>query len=599
MTSPTPHNALSPRVMLASAMHAQPGVYALLLGSGISTGAGIPTGWGVVKSLVQRIAAAADPDDTDSQILAESDPEEWWRQHGHRDLGYSSLLAKIAPNPATRQGILRKFFVATDDDREAGQKVPSKAHRAIAELVKRGTVKVIVTTNFDRLTEQALQAVGIEPQVITRPGAVAGMTPLSHAEATVIKLHGDYEELDSRNTIDELDSYPREWVELLTRVFSEYGLLASGWSADWDTALVRSLESTPRRYPLYWDSRSAKGHAAQQLLTQHRGHAIPADSADELFGDLAASIDALDRLAEPPLTTAMAIARLKRSLPDPIRRIDLHDLVMGRLDRVATTIQDLPVAGTPTPEILDERLAALLNATTPLLHLLREGVHHDLDGAHAQLWIDVVQRLLDARLAVDASQLAGLQHYPALLALRTMSLVAVHRGRDDLLIELLTVPQWSHPTLLNRPKSAAHVLHLQEVLDTWTGALPRWGGVRWKFPESHLLRADLEGLFKDYLGPRHLDVVHDVEYRTGLAQFLDTDGLANHPNSGEFAGEQGWDFYSDDPKPFAEQRFREQIARRGPRAWALISPDSTWDDSCLDRYREVLNDYQKRARWSF
>ena len=54
----SPANALSPLVMLATSMHAQPGVYAVLLGSGVSTGAGIPTGWGVVRELVRRVAAA-------------------------------------------------------------------------------------------------------------------------------------------------------------------------------------------------------------------------------------------------------------------------------------------------------------------------------------------------------------------------------------------------------------------------------------------------------------------------------------------------------------------------------------------------------------
>lgn len=44
MTESAPRNVLDPLVMLATGMHAQPGVYALLLGSGVSTGAGIPTG---------------------------------------------------------------------------------------------------------------------------------------------------------------------------------------------------------------------------------------------------------------------------------------------------------------------------------------------------------------------------------------------------------------------------------------------------------------------------------------------------------------------------------------------------------------------------
>lgn len=51
---------LSPSAMLATSMHAQPGVYALLLGSGVSTGAGMPTGWGVVTDLVRKVAAQED-----------------------------------------------------------------------------------------------------------------------------------------------------------------------------------------------------------------------------------------------------------------------------------------------------------------------------------------------------------------------------------------------------------------------------------------------------------------------------------------------------------------------------------------------------------
>ena len=69
MTFLTGSNALSARVMLASSMHAQPGVYALLLGSGVSTGASIPTGWGIVQNLIERAAAAQDPADKASQQL--------------------------------------------------------------------------------------------------------------------------------------------------------------------------------------------------------------------------------------------------------------------------------------------------------------------------------------------------------------------------------------------------------------------------------------------------------------------------------------------------------------------------------------------------
>jgi hypothetical protein len=40
--------------------------------------------------------------------------------------------------------------------------------------------------------ETALAEAGVPPQVISRPEAMAGMAPLQHARATVIKLPGDY-----------------------------------------------------------------------------------------------------------------------------------------------------------------------------------------------------------------------------------------------------------------------------------------------------------------------------------------------------------------------------------------------------------------------
>jgi hypothetical protein len=68
-------NALDPSIMVATGLHAQPGVYALLLGSGVSTGAGIPTGWGVVRELVRYAAVAADPESPDAGDIAGADPE--------------------------------------------------------------------------------------------------------------------------------------------------------------------------------------------------------------------------------------------------------------------------------------------------------------------------------------------------------------------------------------------------------------------------------------------------------------------------------------------------------------------------------------------
>lgn len=588
--------------MLATSMQAQPGVYAVLLGSGVSTGAGVPTGWGVVKELVRRVAVADTPDDDESLLSAETDPEGWWEARYTQALGYSSLLESLTPTPATRQGILAGFFEPTDEDREDGVKTPSKAHLALAELVKRGTVRVIVTTNFDRLMEQALEAVGVSPQVIARPEAVNGMAPLTHAPATVIKLHGDYKDLGSRNTPDELEDYPNEWKSLLRQIFDEYGLLISGWSADWDTALVSLMEECPnRRYPLYWDSRSSRGDTAQRLLTARSGHVISAAGADELFVELFASTEALDRLAEPPLTTAMAVARLKRDLPDPVRRIDLHDLVMNVAGNVASEISEQPLSinGLDGPKI-QNIWEKHCEAVTPLMHLLITGVWHDPDGVHDRLWLDALQRLVDAGTAPIGSCTSGLDDarlYPALLAHTAIGVTAVRRGREALVIRLSTEVEGRGRMGTSDPIPVAQLLHPNRILeDSWVNAMPRWSETRWHYPASHLLKADTRTVFQDLI-PLEQDYVqafHGFEYRLGLVQQTQQDVPgAYRALSGEYVGEHSWS-WDDPPVPVVEVEFRKAIERSRDQEWAdYLGGTDKFNQTLLD-HREVLKPYRNR-----
>lgn len=602
MTAPRPSNALTPSVMLAASMHAQPGVYAVLLGSGVSTGAGIPTGWGVVRELVRRVAAASSPGDADAAERAAAKPEAWWLANGDgQALGYSSLLAALAPTPASRQGLLAGFFEPTEEDREVNNKVPSAAHRALGELVKRGSVRVILTTNFDRLTEQALEAAGVSPQVIARPEAVKGMTPLAHAKATIIKLHGDYADLGLRNTTEELGKYPVEWDRLLDQVLDEFGLLVSGWSADWDAALVAALERSPsRRYPLYWDSRSGKGATAKRLLNLRSGHAIESSGADQLFTELLASVESLDRLAEPPLTTAMSVARLKRYLPDPLRRIDLHDLVMEAADRAVERVKEQPLhiaAGLDHPG-LEQVYADHLRTTSPLLRLLTVGVWHDRAGDHDGLWRDVLQRLVNARALVDGSLnqlLFNAKHYPAALALQAIGMVAIQRGRDGLLIRLLTDVTWRDPFGNHETSPAAQVLHVNRLLDhNAVNNMPRWGATNWLYPQSHMLRDDLREVLREFWSSDtdYRIATDDFEYRTGLVQEKSQKSPdAYRAASGEFVGERQWTFEGE---PLAEQRFRRQADKAGADWpwWSLIGDAQSLDDELL-AYRETLKQYQR------
>lgn len=592
--------ALSPSVMLATSMHAQPGVYAVLLGSGVSTGAGIPTGWGVVKELVRR-AAAADPQRTEeSEQLAEEDPERWWAGYSDQELGYADLLQAVAPTAAARQGILAGFFEPTDEDRDQGVKVPSAAHHAVAQLVKRGTVRVILTTNFDRLTEQALEAAGVSAQVISRPDAVNGMAPLAHSGATVVKLHGDYKDLRTLNTPEELSTYPEAWTTLLGQVFNEYGLLVAGWSADYDTALVDAIGSNPnRRYPLYWDSRSSKGEAARGLLTNRDGTVISSAGADELFTELYGSIEALDRLAQPHLTTAMALARAKRYLPDPVRRIDLHDLFMTAADEVATAIAEQPLV---LPTLDGQQIETIwdnhLYAVTPLAQMLITGIRHDPDGEHDQLWIDVLQRLVDAGTVPLTSVTQGLDDarlWPALIATTAIGVVAVRRDRERLIIRASTDVKGRTQRGTGNLMLAGQVLHPNRLLsESWINAMPRWNAQKWQYPSSHLLKHDVRSFFEDLIPipADYNDTFHGYEYRLGLIQENeDQNGGGYRALSGEYVGERGWS-WGEEEIPVAEVAFREISAHSRDWPWPNYLEDADLDVSLI-AHREILKRYRR------
>ncbi|GAA2753013.1 hypothetical protein GCM10010440_71370 [Kitasatospora cinereorecta] len=444
---------------MAMCVHSAPGVYALLLGSGISTGAGVLTGWGIMQDLAQRVAALLGQ--TPEQVaLAHEAPDRWWRQHfpDQGPLMYSTLLGELGTTPAARQSLLQEYFTG---------KEPSAAHRAIAGLVRDGYVRVILTTNFDPLMEDALHAAGVQFQVITGEGA-SSMRPLAHGLPTVLKLHGDFRQPDMLNTTTELARYGWMWRRRIREVFRDFGLIVCGWSAEWDTALIRCLTGRSHRFPVFWSSfRSPAGRAAE-LIAQLGALPITDTSADGLFTGLASDVAALERMADLPPTRDMAVHRLKQCLSDPARRVDLHDLLDRHADQTIGRLQD-------RKRHPDSRLADLgtqayraqldlyrADAET-LLYLLATGVFHDRQAEHAHLWVRVLQRLVDARDRLGDDVADKARHYPALLALYAAGCAAVLNGREDVLARLLTGVIWEHPTEWPAHK-AGQVLRTFDVL---------------------------------------------------------------------------------------------------------------------------------------
>jgi hypothetical protein len=423
-------------ISLASAIQSGRGRYALLLGSGVSRAAGIPSGWEVVLDLVQQIAEIEGADTA-------GDPETWYRDRFGHEPRYSELLAELARSQADRAALLRRYFEPSEEERAEGLKVPTAAHRAIAELVRDGWVSVIVTTNFDRLLETALEEAGVAPTVIASADAAKGALPLVHNACTVIKVHGDYRDARIRNTPEELAAYDPVFNQLLNRVFDEYGLVVCGWSGEYDTALGDAiLKCETRRFQTFWAARGKLGDRARALLEHREAQLVKVADADAFFVGLVEKVVSLAELRSGgPASAKVAVATLKRYLPDESHRIRLHDLISDEVARVedATSTERFPVGGAVVShEALVERLQRYESACETLVGLMAT-LGYWASPDQQRLLTDTLERLVRSGDEDGAGLVAWLhlRRYPALLVFYATGLGAVARGDFGTLARIL------------------------------------------------------------------------------------------------------------------------------------------------------------------
>ncbi|MFC5849356.1 SIR2 family protein [Deinococcus petrolearius] len=364
-------------IELAVSIHHNHGVYALLLGSGMSRAAGIPTAWGIVEDLMRQVAQASGV----TPVPEGKALHTWYATTFGVEASYSELITKLEPTSAGQRNLLRSYFEREDEEGQLLPHEPSRAHRAIARLCQAGVVRVIVTTNFDRLAEQALAEVGVIPTVISNELEIEAAPPLVHGGVFVLKLHGDYVKDDVRNSVDDLETYPERLRAYLERVLDEFGLIVCGWSGEWDRALRHSLLQTPnRRYPLVWSAYSEPSAAARELIEARRGRLVARLDADVFFEQLEGRVLALQELRwAPPSDAHVLAAEVKRFMAHPVRDgARLTDLIERVCDDLNTAIRK--EAGPPGQSDIKLGLDWVLGVSRPLLHVLGAVLKYDRSG---------------------------------------------------------------------------------------------------------------------------------------------------------------------------------------------------------------------------
>ena len=383
---------IEPIQSLAFSIQANRGVYAVLLGSGVSKAANILTGWEITQSLIRKLARLSSED-------CKPDPESWYQHKFGKEPDYSEMLAQLAKTSTERQQLLRGYLEPNDQDREEGAKTPTAAHRAIANLVAQGFIRVIITTNFDRLMETAITDAWKPPVVLSTPDQMKGAPPLIHTQCCVVKVHGDYLDSRIRNTSAELSKYPFEVVQLLESIFDEFGLVVCGWSAEWDGALADAIFRTrSHRFSTYWASHGTPGDVATRLIRHRRAHVIPIQDANTFFQEVQESVESIEAFSKHhPLSIEAAVARVKRYMSESRFKIQLSDLLDETVDEVVkvTSGKDFPLHGTPEPstESLIARLRLYDAACEKLVAMAMVGGSWATEDDHYLVWQRALEHL--------------------------------------------------------------------------------------------------------------------------------------------------------------------------------------------------------------
>lgn len=426
---------------LAFSMYSNKGAYALLLGAGISRSAHIPSGWEVEKMLIEQLAATQD-------IANIEDWHQWYKDKYGNSATYSSLLKELVKEPTERVQLMREFFEPADEEKELGWKKPTKAHEAIAKLAKDGYIRVILTTNFDRLLERALEAEDVIPQVICHESDIDKSTPIVHGKTvTIIKINGDYIDCRFRNTTEELDNYPEAMKNYVNRIFEDYGLITCGWSATWDKGLVDIINgSSSSRYNSFFTNVGEASNVMKALAASRHGEIMPIKDADDLFTELYEQVTALEKSnTSRRMNYDVMMSRAKKYLSSEQYNIDYSDLI----ERLGAEAYDTIMAKanynfTITPEDFSVYFELHHNAVKPLMDAAILAVRWG-KAYHIEIFGDILVKLCTKPFRNGEMTTEGTQYLHGLGATLLLNTIGISCVKYERFTELNKILKLSVP----------------------------------------------------------------------------------------------------------------------------------------------------------
>jgi hypothetical protein len=327
MSSTTPPSAPPDLRTQAHALALRAPGTAWLLGAGASAESAVPTAGHLIDRLLTELYARENNLTVD-EVMAGTN---WLARVRAAYDGRGGLpsLADVAMYSAVFDRVFPERDVrARWLDQQLDGRVPHFGHHALAGMMAAGAAPLVVTTNFDKLIEDAHERLRLQ---LGLPGLTM-LTPNSsdnadYAMATdksplLAKIHGDLGTVTPMNTVDELSVGDGKQRALVRSKLSRYGLIVVGYSGR-DPAVMTMLSDvlnhdTPYPNGLLWMRRPEDTLAPEVLELLDAAREAGVRPVEQLvagnFSDLMTHVRR--GIALPDTITGY----LRQLTPPPVRR---------------------------------------------------------------------------------------------------------------------------------------------------------------------------------------------------------------------------------------------------------------------------------------
>ena len=198
--------------------------YCFILGAGASVKSGIPSGEMLVDEWEKKLCKRNPAEHAkwkESQNINADNQTEHYSDYYERYLEYNPERLKIELTACMEKG------------------KPSVGYIALAHILTNSSSSIVITTNFDHLTEDAINQMGAGFPRVVGHEALANFIDLNETRPTIIKLHRDIL-FEPKSTNEQTKVLERSIQKKLPKILAEYQPIFVGYAGN-DRSLMDFL----------------------------------------------------------------------------------------------------------------------------------------------------------------------------------------------------------------------------------------------------------------------------------------------------------------------------------------------------------------------